>query len=198
MNHLSSFDKFLSESKINESTDLIGSSNGNLIIVSDYVKNHIKEHNELGAGSIFKKGITEMEILNMIERIKNEVNPSQSAYQIKVPRIGYNLVLPYDEAMSLEEAVESATEKKEGTNTITVPLVQTIQPLSDFSTDDLTLIVRPSNPQFLPEDVKMDPEVMKKIEEGKCYSLLTAFPGDPDIPKASEWNGMYAVVVPSF
>jgi hypothetical protein len=198
MNHLTSFDKFLSESKINESTDLIGSSNGNLIIVSDYVKNHIKEHNELGAGSIFKKGITEMEILNMIERIKNEVNPSQSAYQIKVPRIGYNLVLPYDEAMSLEEAVESATEKKEGTNTITVPLVQTIQPLSDFSTDDLTLIVRPSNPQFLPEDVKMDPEVMKKIEEGKCYSLLTAFPGDPDIPKASEWNGMYAVVVPSF
>jgi hypothetical protein len=198
MNHLSSFDKFLSESKINESTDLIGSSNGNLIIVSDYVKNHIKEHNELGVGSIFKKGIMDMEILNMIERIKNEVNPSQSAYQIKVPRIGYNLVLPYDEAMSLEEAVESATEKKEGTNTITVPLVQTIQPLSDFSTDDLTLIVRPSNPQFLPEDVKMDPEVMKKIEEGKCYSLLTAFPGDPDIPKASEWNGMYAVVVPSF
>jgi len=198
MNHLSSFDKFLSESKINESTDLVGSSNGNLIIVSDYVKNHIKEHNELGVGSIFKKGITEMEILNMIERIKNEVNPSQSAYQIKVPRIGYNLVLPYDEAMSLEEAVESATEKKEGPNTITVPLVQTIQPLSDFSTDDLTLIVRPSNPQFLPEDVKMDPEVMKKIEEGKCYSLLTAFPGDPDIPKASEWNGMYAVVVPSF
>jgi hypothetical protein len=198
MNHLTSFDKFLSESKINESTDLIGSSNGNLIIVSDYVKNHIKEHNEPGIGSIFKKGITEMEILNMIERIKNEVNPSQSAYQIKVPRIGYNLVLPYDEAMSLEEAVESATEKKEGTNTITVPLVQTIQPLSDFSTDDLTLIVRPSNPQFLPEDVKMDPEVMKKIEEGKCYSLLTAFPGDPDIPKASEWNGMYAVVVPIF
>jgi hypothetical protein len=198
MNHLTSFDKFLSESKINESTDLIGSSNGNLIIVSDYVKNHIKEHNEPGIGSIFKKGITEMEILNMIERIKNEVNPSQSAYQIKVPRIGYNLVLPYDEAMSLEEAVESATEKKEGTNTITVPLVQTIQPLSDFSTDDLTLIIRPSNPQFLPEDVKMDPEVMKKIEEGKCYSLLTAFPGDPDIPKASEWNGMYAVVVPSF
>ena len=198
MNHLSSFDKFLSESKINESTDLIGSSNGNLIIVSDYVKDHIKEHNEIGIGSIFKKGITDMEILNMVEKIKNEVNPSQSAYQIKVPGIGYNLVLPYDEAMDLEEAAESSTEKKEGPNTITVPLVQTTQPLSDFSTDDLTFIVRPSNPQFLPEDVKMDPEVMKKIEEGKCYSLLTAFPGDPDIPKASEWNGMYAVVVPSF
>ena len=198
MNHLTSFDKFLSESKINESTDLIGSSDGNLIIVSDYVKNHIKEHNELGIGSIFKKGITDMEILNVVEKIKNEVNPSQSAYQIKVPRIGYNLVLPYDKAMNLEAAVESTTEKKEGPNTITVPLVQTTQSLNDFSTDDLTLIIRPSNPQFLPEDVKMDLEVMEKIEEGKCYSLLTAFPGDPDIPKASEWHGMYAVVVPSF
>jgi len=198
MHHLSSFEKFLSESKVNESTDRIETSGGNLIIVSDYAKNHIKDHNELGTGSIFRKGITDTEILNMVERIKNEVNPSQSAYQIKVPRIGYNLVLPYDEAMNLEGSVESTTEKKEGPNTVTVPLVQTTQKLSDFSTDEITLIVRPSNPQFLPEDIKIDPEVMMKIEDGKCYSLLTAFPGDPDIPKSSEWNGRYAVVVPSF
>ena len=197
MNHISTFDQFLSESKINESTDLIGSSNGNLIIVSDYVKNHIKEHNELGTGSIFRKGITDREIIDMVEEIKNELSPNQSAYQIKVPRIGYNLVLPYEEAMDLEGADESSTEKKEGPNMISVPLIQTTQPLRDFETDVLTLIVRPSNPQFLPEDVKMDSEVMKKIEEGKCYSLLTAFPGDPNIPKASEWNGMYAVVVPT-
>jgi len=197
MHHLSSFEKFLSESKVNESTDLIETSSGNLIIVSDYAKNHIKDHNELGTGSIFRKGITDTEILNMVERIKNEVNPSQSAYQIRVPRIGYNLVLPYEEAMALEGAVESTTEKKEGPNTVIVPLVQTIQDLEDFVTDDITLIVRPSNPQFLPEDVKMDSEVMSKIEEGKCYSLLTAFPGDPDIPKASEWKGMFAVVVPT-
>ena len=197
MNHISTFDQFLFESKINESTDLIGSSNGNLIIVSDYVKNHIKEHNELGTGSIFRKGITDREIIDMVEEIKNEISPNQSAYQIKVPRIGYNLVLPYEEAMDLEGADESSTEKKEGPNMISVPLIQTTQPLRDFETDVLTLIVRPSNPQFLPEDVKMDSEVMKKIEEGKCYSLLTAFPGDPNIPKASEWNGMYAVVVPT-
>jgi len=68
MNHLSSFDRFLSESKINESTDLVGSSNGNLIIVSDYVKNHIKEHNELGVGSIFKKGIMDMELRGLKTR----------------------------------------------------------------------------------------------------------------------------------
>lgn len=197
MNRISSFDQFISESRINESTDLIDSNDGNLIIVSDYVKNHIKSHNELGIGSIFRKGITDGEILKMVERVKNEVNPSQSSYQIQVSEIGYDLVLPYKEAISLEGAEESTTEKKEGPNTITVPLVQTSQPLKDFSTDDLTLIIRPSNPQFLPDDVKSDPMVMEKIEDGKCYSLLTAFPGNPDIPKASEWNGMYAVVVPN-
>ena len=84
MNHISSFGQFISESRINESTDLIRSNEDNLIIVSDYVKKHIKSHNELGVGSIFKKGITDGEILRMVEKVKNEVNPSQSAYQIQV------------------------------------------------------------------------------------------------------------------
>ena len=35
------------------------------------------------------------------------------------------------------------------------------------------------------------------IENGKVYSLLTAFPGNPNIPPASEWNGEYAVIVPT-
>ena len=39
-------------------------------------------------------------------------------------------------------------------------------------------------------------EIVKKIEEGKCYSLLTAFLGNPDIPRASEWNGKFAVIIP--
>ena len=197
MNHISSFGQFISESRINESTDLIRSNEDNLIIVSDYVKKHIKSHNELGVGSIFKKGITDGEILRMVEKVKNEVNPSQSAYQIQVSEIGYDLVLPYDEAMRLDGAEESTTEKEEGPNTITVPLVKTSQSLEDFSTENLTLIIRPSNPQFLPDDIKSDPVIMEKIEEGKCYSLLTAFPGNPNIPKASEWNGMYAVIVPN-
>jgi len=58
------------------------------------------------------------------------------------------------------------------------------------------LVIRKSNPQFLPDDVKDNEEIKKKIEEGKCYSLLTAFPGNPDIPKASEWGSKYAVIIP--
>lgn len=200
MGRISSFSGFLAESRINESTEFINSSNGNIILISDYAKTHIKEHNKPGIGSIFREGITDREIVDMVDSIKNQVNPNQSAYEIKVPGIGYNLVLPYSEAERLDDAIESTAQKKEGPNIITVPLFNTSQPLSDFTTDILTLIIRGSNPQFLPEDINKDPDLLevvtKKIQEGKCYSLLTAFPGDPGIPKASEWNGMYAVVVP--
>ena len=204
MNKIFSFDDFLSESnlnKVNESTEFINSSNGNIILISDYVKDHIKEHNKPSIGSIFREGITDREILDMVNSVKNKVNPNQSAYTIDFPEVGYNLVLPYDEAASLEDAMESTTQKKEGPNTIIVPMFNTSQPISDFSTDVLTLIIRASNPQFLPEDILKDPELLgivtKKIEEGKCYSLLTAFPGDPNIPKASDWKGEYAVIIPS-
>jgi hypothetical protein len=204
MNRIFSFDDFLSESnlnKVNESTEFINSSNGNIILISDYAKDHIKDHNKPSIGSIFRKGITDREIIDMVDSVKNEVNPNQSAYEIDVPGIGYNLVLPYAEAARLEDSMESTTQKKEGPNTIVVPMFKTSQPISDFSTDILTLIIRASNPQFLPEDVLKDPELLeivtKKIEEGKCYSLLTAFPGDPNIPKASDWKGEYAVVIPS-
>lgn len=36
--------------------------------------------------------------------------------------------------------------------------------------------------------MKENEEVLSKINEGKCFSLLTAFPGDPNIPRASEWS----------
>ena len=91
---------------------------------------------------------------------------------------------------------KSTTIKKEGNNEIEVPLIKTSETADKFSTDRLTLIIRKSNPNFLPDDVKEDTELLDKINQGKVYSLLTAFPGNPDIPKASEWNGRFAVIVP--
>ena len=44
---------------ITESTDKLQTSNGGVILVSDYVKNHIKDHNQFGSGSVFKEGITD-------------------------------------------------------------------------------------------------------------------------------------------
>ena len=75
-------------------------------------------------------------------------------------------------------------------------MIRTSQSADDFKTNRLTLVIRKSNPQFLPDDVKEDEEILNKLSDGKVYSLLTAFPGNPNIPRTSEWNGQYAVVEP--
>jgi hypothetical protein len=181
-----------------ESTDKIQTSNGGVILVSDYVKNHIKDHNQFGSGSVFKEGITDEDInsfVNMV--IENNELGEGGAFEIEVPGIGFDLVKPYDEAMSYDNAEESTTIKREGPNEIEVPLVRTSQSEDDFMSDRLTLIIRPSNPNFLPEDVKEDGDIMNMINQGKVYSLLTAFPGNPNIPRASEWDGQFAVIVPT-
>jgi hypothetical protein len=180
-----------------ESTDKLMSPDCIIVLVSDWVKNHIKDHNQFGTGSVFKEGITDEEISNFVnEIISNNELGDGGAFEIEVPEIGYDLVLPYDEAVNLENAEESTTIKKEGKNEIEVPLIRTSQSSDDFKTNKLTLVIRKSNPQFLPEDVKEDEEILNKINDGKVYSLLTAFPGNPNIPRTSEWNGQYAVIVP--
>lgn len=180
-----------------ESTDKMQANDGSVVLVSDYVKNHIKDHNKFGSGSTFKERITDDEILSYVSDVINNNELGEGgAFEIEVPGIGYDLVLPYDEAVNLDDVKETTIIKKEGKNDVVVPLIYTSQSSDDFTTDKLTLIIRKSNPQFLPDDVKEDSEVLELINQGKVYSLLTAFPGNPNIPRASEWNNQFAVVVP--
>lgn len=186
-----------SKGLLKEETNKIEGNDGIVILISDYVKKHIMEHNKPGLGSVFKKGISESDILKMSQNVVKKVSGDGGAYEIKVPGVGYDLVLPMEQAKSLKDAEESTVEKQEGPNKVTVPAVSTSESINKFSTDRISLIIRKSNPQYLPDDVKSDENILNKIKEGKCYSLLTAFPGNPDIPKASEWNGKFAVIIPS-
>jgi len=186
-----------SKKLLKEETNKIEGNDGIVILISDYVKKHIMEHNKPGLGSVFKKGISENDILKMSQNAAKKVSGDGGAYEIKVPGVGYDLVLPMEQAKSLKDAEESTVEKQEGPNKVTVPAVSTSESINKFSTDRISLIIRKSNPQYLPDDVKSDENILNKIKEGKCYSLLTAFPGNPDIPKASEWNGKFAVIIPS-
>ena len=179
-----------------EATDQIPGKDNIVILVSDYAKKHIMTHNKIGVGSVFKTGISEDDIIKMVTDVASKVSGDGGAYELKQSGIGYDLVLPMEKAKSLKDAKEGTVEKQEGPNKVKVPSITTSQPASDFSTDRISLIIRKSNPQFLPDDVKDNEEIDKKIKEGKCYSLLTAFPGNPDIPRASEWNGKYAVIIP--
>jgi hypothetical protein len=180
-----------------ESTEKISTENGEIVLISDYVKNHIKEHNQFGMGSTFREGITDEEISSYVEEVvsSNELGEG-GLFELNVPNVGFDLVLPYVEAKNLDDAEETFAIKKEGKNEIEVPLIKTSQSENDFKTNKLTLVIRKSNQQFLPDDVKENEEILEKINDGKVYSLITAFPGNPNIPRVSEWNGEYAIVVP--
>ena len=149
-----------------ESTDKLSSVNDDIVLVSDYVKNHIKEHNKFGTGSTFREGISDEDIMSFVNQvISNQELGEGGAFEIEVPEIGFDLVLPYEQAIRLNNAQETTTIKKEGQNEIEVPLIRTSQTSDDFKTNNLTLIIRKSNPQFLPDDVKEDEEILNKEKE---------------------------------
>jgi hypothetical protein len=180
-----------------ESTEKIQKNDGTIVLIADYVKDHIKSHNQFGSGSTFKEGITDEEINNFVNMVLEDNELGEGGpFELEIPGVGYDLVKPYQEALNYEDADETTTVKKERGVDIEVPLIKTSESSDNFKTDTLTLIIRKSNPDYLPEDVKEDTEILQGIKNGKVYSLLTAFPGNPNIPPTSQWNGEYAVIVP--
>jgi hypothetical protein len=158
------------------------------IEIPTWLKGKLEDvHIKSGQGSIFSKSIDivlelAQDALDKESNIDKIAN-STGTLTIKSPGIGYNLVLPIEQAKKLPGAKEVEVEKTEGPNKIKVPAITTTAPLTQFKSDELTVIVRP-----------------KKDESGIVipneYIVLSAFPGDPSIPRASEWGGKYAVIIP--
>ena len=159
-----------------------------VVEIPSWLEGKLKDvHTKAGQGSIFAKPLDYVlkqaqDALDKSSDLDKIANGS-GTLTIKSPGIGYNLVLPIEKAKQLPNAQMSETEKVEGPNKINVPLVKTSAATDEFKTDELTIIVRP-----------------KKDEAGNVlpgeYIVLSIFPGDPDIPRASEWNGKYAVIMP--
>ena len=159
--------------------------------VPTWLKGKLEDvHVKPGQGSIFAKPVDQ--ILKLAQSLLDKTNPkeldkianSTGTLTMNVPGAGYNLVLPIDQAKKLPGAKETEVEKIEGPNKIKVPAITTTAPLTQFKSDELTIIVRP-----------------KKDEAGAIipneYIVLSAFPGDPSIPRASEWGKKYAVIIPN-
>jgi hypothetical protein len=176
--------KFLVENKLTYNSRLLAEA----VEVPEWLKGKLADvHGKPGQGSIFAKPIdTVMKtVQQIVDGAKNvdQVANSTGTLTVSSPGIGYNLVLPIEQAKKLPGAKQGEVEKVEGPNKIKVPSITTTAPLSQFASDQLTVIVRP-----------------KKDEAGAVipneYIVLSAFPGDPDIPRASEWGGKYAVIIP--
>lgn len=187
-------------------THVVDIGDGNHVLVSQWVIGHIQKHNEPGEGSVFKSGITEKEIVNLVKEAGNQVQGDGGLYTLKKSGgVGYDLVMSPKEAKKIlkkdySKKNKEVVVKKERGQDVEVLGMRTSLSIEDFSTDAISLVIRPSNPEFLPDDVKEDDEVLSCVESGKSYSLLTAFPGNPDIPPASQWGGTsspsYVVIIP--
>ena len=175
-----------------EATDIVNIPAGH-ILLSDYAKQHISTHNKPGIGSVFSKNINLQKLVDVMQDIP--VQGDGGAYTIDLPGAGYHLVLPIEDAKSLPDA-QLGTVTKQEREPVKVPAVKTSAPIEQFATNEITVIVRPSNPAYLPDDVKQDEQVLDAIKQGKSYSVITAFPGR-ELPPASQWNGKYAVIIPN-
>ena len=177
---------------ISEATDLLQSKNGNTVIFSDWAKGHIERgHKEPGKGSIFSNFD-----LSLVNQAMNniEISGAGGVYTVSVPAVGYNLVLPMQEALALPGAEKVEVEKEER-EIVKVTGIVTSAPLSDFITDELSVVVRPTTDlQYVPDDVK--DQVASAVEEGRAYSILSAWPGRGDVPPASQWGDEWAVIIP--
>ena len=179
--------KYLVENKVTTNSKMLNEA----VEVPAWLKGKLEDvHVKPGQGSIFAKSVDE--ILKLAQNLLDKTNPkeldkianSTGTLTMNVGGAGYNLVLPIEQAKKLPGAQTSEVEKQEGPNKVKVPAITTTAPLTQFSTNELTVIVRP-----------------KKDESGTVipneYIVLSVFPGDPDIPRASEWNGKYAVIIPN-
>ena len=176
--------KFLVENKLTYNSRLLAEA----VEVPEWLKGKLADvHSKPGQGSIFAKPIdTVMKtVQQIVDGAKNidQVANSTGTLTVSSPGIGYNLVLPLDKALKLPGAKQGEVEKVEGPNKVKVQSITTTAPLSQFASNELTVIVRP-----------------KKDEAGAVipneYIVLSAFPGDPDIPRASEWGNKFAVIIP--
>jgi len=179
---------------LTEVTDLLQSKNKNIVIFADWAKGHIERgHKKPGKGSIF----ADFDLSLMNDAILQiNVDENNAVYTIKVPNVGYNLVLPMEEALALPDAQKVDVSKEERGGEITVTGIKTSKPLESFLTNELSVVIRPTTSlEFVPDDVKK--QVATAVEQGRAYSVLSAWPGRGDVPPASQWGDNWAVILPS-
>ena len=151
-------------------------------------------HSKPGQGSIF--AIPTEQVVEKVKEVAgsvtnvSEIANGSGALSVKVPGIGYDLVAkvvngkPVDQKGMPIEGQMTTINKEEGRDAVQVEAIETNRPLSDFETDDLTIIIRPMKTK--------DGEIIPNE-----YIILSAFPGTTGADlRASEWGGKYVVVLP--
>ena len=173
--------------------NIIKRQDGSIILIPSYLIQHISTHNAIGSGSVFATPPTADDIFKAASAAP--VTGQGGLYQVSMS--GYNLVLSILEALKLPNAKQGSVKKEERNAQIEVPSVSTSAPLSQFSTNQSNIVIRTTPAEYIPEEFKTNQEIVAAAGQGKLYSVLAMFPGDPNIPPASKWNGQFAVILPN-
>lgn len=195
---------------------------GKIIIASNDVYDHIGTHGSPGKGSVFSGYVTQ----NMINKFLVTADVPELGGGIPADfgtTSGYLLVAPFNVAMQFADATVRPGTKEDfdpvQKKMVPVPIaeVHTSQPISDFKTDETTVLVFPYDPtRSAPEQndfVDNNEELASTKKSGNLYALATAFPGGfsldevggikfpkQQVPKATAWGGVdkptWAVIIP--
>ena len=167
----------------------------NLVILSDWAQGHITGgHTKSGQGSIFMK----LDMSLIIKAIQSAQLPCENGVcTVDVSSyIGYDLVMPMDEALALPNAEKVSVQKEDRRGPIEVVGIKTSKPIEKFATNKLSVVIRPSTMEYVPDSLKQDPEVQAAAKQNRLYGVLSSWPGRGDVPGARDWEGKWAVIIP--
>ena len=175
--------------------EIIEAADGKIVIFAQWSKNHIEDgHKEPGKGSVYADFA-----LGLVNKVLQQVSPdpSKAVYEVEVPNVGYNLVIPNDEASRLPNAKQTEVEKEDRNGPIKVNAFMTSAPMSSFLTNKMSIVIRPTDQiKFVPESLSQDERISAAIERGELYSVISSWPGRGDVPPASQWGDDWAVIIP--
>ena len=185
-----------------------------LVLASDMVYQHIGTHGAVGKGSVFSGGITPQMINDFL--LSADIPATGGGIPANFPGGGFLLVAPFQSAMQLKDATVKQGSKEDFDQTqqkmVPVPIaeVHTSQPITDFATNETTVLVFPYDKNRSTDEqnyyVESDADLSTALSEGRLYALATAFPGGftiegQQVPRATEWGGVenptWAVIIPA-
>ena len=196
---------------------VMSAAGDNKVFMGNYTVKHLQTHAKTGKGSVFSGKIDPKDVSAAISKIPAEFfDKGGGAFEIDVPNAGSDLVQKssdilkkYPNAKKItvpkQEGVEMGDDGKPKMGPDGKPIPKMINVTAyvvddgdeAFKTNKMTVILRPANPAFMPAEAKEDEELSGALGNKKGFAMLTAFPGKPDVPKASEWGDEYAIIVPN-
>ena len=163
------------------------------VLIPDWLKSKITSvHWTVWQWSIFDWNISVDEITNIANEQISKLSEDQLLniatwtwiYSVKLDKpIWYNLVLPVDQVAQTDILETTTTQKIEWQSNIDVPCIKTNKTLDNYASNDINFVIR----QQKDESWNVIPWK---------YIVLSIFPGTADIPRASERDGKYAVIIP--